>query len=171
MKLNDAVEAKFNEQITMEFQSALAYRQLAIAADERDLVGMAAWLRQQAIEEVEHAQKFIDHVVDRGNHAEIGALKAPGLERDLTPQQIFQSALEHEQLVSQSVRDLYRACDEAGDLESRPLLHWFLSEQIEEEATVNEVLGRLRLTGDDGAGLLRIDSELSRRHALATESN
>lgn len=43
------------------------------------------------------------------------------------------------------------------------LLHWFVEEQIEEEATVSEILGRLRLIGDDGAGLLWLDSELGAR--------
>ncbi|MGO1183807.1 MAG: ferritin [Micrococcaceae bacterium] len=170
MKLTDALEAKFNDQITLELQAAHVYRQLSIAADSQDLPGVASWMRAQAEEELVHAQKFIDHVVDRDNDAVIGALEAPGLSSDLSPQQIFKAALDHEQKVSESIRKLYRATEEAGDLESRPLLLWFIDEQVEEEATVSEVLGKLDRVGNDGAGVLRIDAELGSRHAdLDTE--
>ncbi|MCR8675223.1 hypothetical protein NWP10_05285 [Micrococcus sp. HG099] len=96
------------------------------AADGLDLSGMAAWLRHQADEEIVHANKFIDHVTDRGS-------------------------------------------DAAGDLSSRPLLNWFLEEQIEEEATVSEIVGQLELVGDDGSGLLRMDTRLSSRPTETTE--
>lgn len=74
-----------------------------------------------------------------------------------------------EEKVSESIRELYRATDAAGDLSSRPLLNWFLEEQIEEEATVSEIVGQLELLGDDGSGLLRMDTRLSSRPTETTE--
>src|SRR5690625_3225406 len=121
MALPAALEQKFNDQITLELQAAHVYLQLAIAADAQDLPGMAGWLRAQAEEEREHAQKFIDHVVDRGGRAVLGALHAPGLGSDLTVQEIFKTALDHEQKVSEAIRDLARAADAEGDLSSRSL--------------------------------------------------
>ncbi|MDN5793449.1 MAG: ferritin, partial [Brevibacterium aurantiacum] len=50
------------------------------------------------------------------------------------------------------------------DLDVLPLLHWFIDEQVEEESTISEIIGRLELVGDSGSGLLRIDSELGSRH-------
>lgn len=170
MKLTPELESKFNDQIAMEFGAALVYRQLAIEADVQDLAGMAIWLRYQADEEILHANKFIDHVTDRGGHPLIGHVQAPHVPEQPTPVQIFQAALEHEQKVSESIRSLYRACDAAGDLDSRPLLNWFLEEQIEEEATVGEIVGRLERVGDDGAGLLRLDSDLGSRAPQSTEA-
>ncbi|WP_058234967.1 ferritin [Devriesea agamarum] len=171
MKLNADLEKMFNDQITMEFQAAITYRQLAIEADEQNLVGMASWLRHQADEEIVHANKFIDHVVDRDNHASIGTIPAPSLRPGLSAKEIFEAALAHEKKVSESIRALYRACDAAGDLDSRPLLNWFLDEQIEEEATASEILGRIELIGDDGSGLLRLDAELGARPAGTTENS
>ncbi|GAA4760925.1 ferritin [Citricoccus nitrophenolicus] len=171
MKLTDDLLKKFNEQITLEFESSMAYRQLAIEADAQDLVGMASWLRHQADEEIVHANKFIDHVLDRGNHAEIGAIGAPMVERGLTPLAIFEASLENEVKVSNAIRDLYRETEAAGDLDSRPLLNWFVDEQIEEESTVNEIIGRVRLIGNDGAGLLRLDAELGSRSVGTTEAD
>lgn len=167
MKLTADLEKKFNEQITLEFEASLVYRQLAVEAHEQDLTGMASWLRHQADEEIVHAHKFIDHVVDRGNHASIGAISAPAVAPGLPPLEIFEASLAHEQRVSNAIRDLYRETEAAGDLDARPLLNWFIDEQIEEEATVSEIIGRIRLIGDDGAGLLRLDAELGSRSAGA----
>lgn len=169
MKLTADLEKKFNEQITLEFEASLVYRQLAIEADEQDLTGMASWLRHQADEEIAHAHKFIDHVVDRGNHASIGAINAPAVNPGLRPLEMFEASLAHEQRVSNAIRDLYREAEAAGDLDARPLLNWFVDEQLEEEATVSEIIGRIRLIGDDGAGLLRLDAELGSRSRVGDE--
>lgn len=170
MKLNEELEAKFNAQITLEFEASLVYRQLAIEMDLADLPGMASWLRRQADEEIVHANKFIDHVLDRDDRPVIGAVDAPDVAAGLSPAEVFAAALEHEQIVSESIRELYRAADAEGDIDARPLLNWFVEEQIEEEATVNEILARIRLVGDDGPGLLRLDAELGARPAGTTES-
>ncbi|REE02521.1 ferritin [Citricoccus muralis] len=170
MKISEDLLKKFNEQITLEFESSLAYRQLAIEADEQDLTGFGSWLRHQADEEIVHANKFIDHVVDRGNHAEIGAINAPVVRAGLSPLEIFEESLANEVKVSNAIRDLYRETEAAGDLDSRPLLNWFVDEQIEEEATVSEIIGRIKLIGNDGAGLLRLDAELGSRSVGTTEA-
>ncbi|GAA5104812.1 ferritin [Alloalcanivorax gelatiniphagus] len=169
MKLSETLENAFNAQITLEFQASLVYRQLAIELEIMDLTGMAAWLRHQADEEIVHANKFIDHVADRDNHPRIGATAAPsplvGSVLDA-----FEAALAHEEKVSASIRDLYRLAESEGDLDSRPLLNWFLDEQVEEEATVKEIVGRVKMINDDGPGLLRLDEELGARPSATTEA-
>lgn len=168
MKMSTDLEKKFNNQITNEIAASNVYRQLAIRADELDLVGMASWLRQQADEEISHANKFIDHLLDRGNHPEIGNVPAPAVGPELNAVQIFAQAAEHEKGVSESIRELWRAAEAEGDLDARPLLSWFLDEQVTEEATVSEIVGRLSMIGSDGAGLLRLDSELGDRPRAST---
>ena len=165
------LEKKFQDQITLEFEASITYRQLAIEADEQDLPGIAAWLRHQADEEIVHANKFIDHLSDRGNHAEIGQISAPSISAGLSVLEIFQAALAHEEKVSESIRDLYREAEAEADFDSRPLLNWFVDEQIEEEATVSEIVGQLELVGDDGSGLLRIDGRLGSRPVETTEND
>jgi ferritin len=169
MKMDTELEKAFNQQITIEFEASMVYRQLAIEMEAMDLPGMAAWLRHQADEEIVHANKFIDHLVDRGNHPVIGAVAAPQTTVG-SVLECFTAALEHEHKVSESIRELYRRADAAGDLDSRPLLMWFLSEQVEEEATVNEIVGRVTLINDDGPGLLRLDGELGQRPTTSTEN-
>lgn len=169
MKMNADLEQAFNQQITVEFEASMVYRQLAIEMEGMDLPGMAAWLRHQADEEIVHANKFIDHLVDRDNHPVIGDIAAPKTSVE-SVLDCFTAALEHERKVSESIRDLYRRVDAAGDLDSRPLLMWFLSEQVEEESVVNEIVGRVKLINDDGPGLLRLDDELGQRPAATTEN-
>ncbi|MDN5563076.1 ferritin [Luteococcus japonicus] len=170
MKMSNELEKLFNDQITLELEASTVYRQLAIEVDAQDLPGMAAWLRHQADEEIVHANKFIDHLLDRDNHPRIGAISAPKAQQTMTPLDVFTAALEHEQKVSESIRNLYREGDAAGDLDSRPLLSWFIGEQLEEEATVSEIIGRIRMINDDGPGLLRLDQELGQRPTQATEN-
>ena len=168
MKLTAALEKAFNKQITLEFEASMVYRQLAIEMDLRDLSGMATWLRHQADEEIVHANKFIDHLADRDNHPEIGAIAAPKVKIS-SVLDCFEAAYAHEQRVSASIRDLFRAAEKAGDLDSRPLLNFFLEEQVEEEATVSEIVGRIKLINNDGPGLLRLDEELGARPVGTTE--
>jgi len=162
MKLNDTLAKAFSEQITLEIESSVAYLQLAIALEDANLPGMASWMRIQSDEERVHAAKFIQHVTDRGNRPQIGDVAAP---RDPGSKVLaaFEASLAHEQRVSDSIRSLYRLAQAEGDIDSLPLLSWFIEEQIEEESTVSEILGRLHLIGDDGPGLLRLDEELGSR--------
>ncbi len=169
MNLTETLEAAFNQQITLEFQASLVYRQLAIEMDIRDLPGIATWLRAQADEEIMHANMFVDHVSARGGHPAIGAMTAPEVEVE-TVVDVFESSYAHEQRVSEAIRSLYRVAEGEGDLDSRHLLNWFLNEQVEEEATVSEILGRLRYIANDGPGLLRLDEELGARTAAGTEA-
>ncbi len=169
MKLSAKLVEAFNAQITLEFQASLVYRQLAIELERMDLPGMSAWLRHQADEEIVHANKFIDHVADRDNHPRIGAIAAPSV-GVASVLDAFESALLHEQKVSESIRNLYRTAEAEGDLDSRPLLNWFLEEQVEEEAAVDEIIGRVRMINDDGPGLLRLDEELGARPVATTEA-
>src|SRR5699024_1266686 len=102
------------------------------------------------------------------NHAKIGDV--PGV--DVTVESAidaFRIALEHEEKVSSAIRDLWNLAADERDVDSRPLLDWFVNEQIEEEDTVRGIIGRLELIDGDGNGILRIDGELSARNAQVTE--
>lgn len=164
--MNETLATAFSDQITLELESSIVYLQLAIALDDHDLPGMASWMRIQASEENIHAAKFIHHVTARGNRPRIGAIAAP-TDPGEGVVAAFEAALTHEQRVSESIRGLYRLAQRESDIDSIPLLNWFVDEQIEEESGVEEILSRLRMIGDDGSGLLRLDAELGARRPVA----
>ena len=170
MKLDPELHQALSEQITLEFSASMVYRQLAIEMDVADLPGIASWFRAQAHEEIVHANKFIDHVCDRNGTPKIGAIEAPQIKAN-SVLACFQAAYAHEQRVSQAIRELYLLAEKAGDLDSRPILQWFINEQLEEEATVRAIIGRVQLINGDGPGLLRLDEELGQRTSANTRTS
>ena len=159
MKMTEQLETAFIKQINLEIESSLLYRQLGIEMELMDLPGISSWFIAHAAEERDHADKLIDHLTDRDNHPIIGEIRVPEV-KVTSVTEAFDIALEAERGVSESIRNLYRLAEEVSDLDSRPLIDWFIAEQIEEEATVSEILGRARLVGQDGSGILRLDAEL-----------
>lgn len=162
MELTGKLAEAFNTQVTLELTAATVYRQLAVEMDIMSLPGIAGWFRAQAAEEIVHAEKFMDHMTDRSAHPRIGEQSAPVVNVKSVAD-AFAASLAHEQKVSEAIRELYRLAQTEGDIDSLPLLHWFIDEQVEEEATVSEILDRVNLIGNDGNGMLRLDSELGAR--------
>ncbi len=153
-----------NNQVINEFGASLIYSQLAYEMDDQSFPGMRDWFQAQAEEEREHAAKFADHLLARGYRVEltdipVGSIKAP------TPLDAFEAAYAHEQKVSEQIREIARLADSVGDLDSRQLINWFLDEQIGEEDTVSEIIDQIKLVGNDGSGLLRIDARLGGRNS------
>lgn len=163
--IDEQLKEAMTQQVTEEYAAAYMYRYLANEMDVLSFPGLCAWLTAQAQEETEHAQKFAKHLIDRGEHVQPRTITidAPAING---PLDAFRAALAHEQKVSEQIRTIARLADEVGDLESRGLLNWFLTEQIEEEATVGEIVDQLELVGADGSGLLRIDATLADRPTL-----
>lgn len=164
MLMPENLAKAFNDQITLELQSSLAYLQMSAFFEQRSLRGMATWMRIQSEEERAHALRFFDYVLERGNSIALGAVGAPPADYS-NPVEVFEAALTQEQRVSASIADLYRVATAESDVSSFSLLQWFLNEQVEEEATVSQVVDQLRLIGGDGAALLLLDRELAARPA------
>ncbi|GHD06820.1 ferritin [Zhihengliuella salsuginis] len=162
MELTGKLETAFNDQVTLELEASYVYRQLAADMEALDLPGIAGWFRAQADEEIVHAEKFIGHMSDRDSRPNFGAIAAPAQHAD-TVLAGFEASLAHEKKVSEAIRSLYRLAQQEGDIDALPLLNWFVEEQLEEEASVSEIIGRVKLIGEDGNGLLRLDAELGSR--------
>ena len=160
--MSDRLAEAFNDQITLEFASSHAYLQLAAYFEEASLSGFSGWMRAQSEEEREHGLKFYDFVLDRGNSVVLGTIDAPTISPS-SPLEAFQIALSHEEKVTAAIGTLYVLAQEEGDGASLPILQWFLSEQVEEEATVSEIVDQLELAGDSAAAILMLDREKAGR--------
>ncbi|HEY4606152.1 MAG TPA: ferritin [Acidimicrobiia bacterium] len=162
MKMPEELERAFNEQVTMELASATSYLQMAAYFSHRNLDGMSRWMRAQAGEERDHADRFLDFILDRGGRASIGAVPAPRAEFS-DPAEVFAAALAQEEAVTAAIHDLYRLATELGDLSSFPFLQAFISEQNEEEAMVSAIVDRLHLADGQTGALFLLDHELGTR--------
>lgn len=162
MTMSDDLANAFNDQIALEFSSMYAYLQMAAHFESANLPGFAKWMRLQAEEERNHAMRFFDFVLERGNSVRLRTIDAPQ-EPYEGPLQVFRRALEHERSVTRSIHSLMERARSGADYASEPLLQWFVSEQIEEEATVESIVDRLEMAGDDPSALLLLDHQLGGR--------
>ena len=127
-------------------------------------MGMANWMRIQSEEERGHALRFFDFVIDREGQVEVGAVDQPPAEFG-NPVEIFAQALEHERKVTASINAIYAQAVKNDDYATQIFLQWFITEQVEEEASAAEMVERLKMAGDDRAALLMLDAEMKGRAA------
>ena len=156
------VEAAINKQINEELQSAYIYLGMAGQADQLGLPGFTNWFKMQYQEELMHADKFFNYLLERDGVIKLEALAAPEV-KAATPLSLFEDALKHEQHISSCIfklKDLARAeSDHATDV----FLEWFVTEQVEEEANARGVIDQLKMVDGNKNGLFLIDRELAAR--------
>lgn len=161
-RLSDSLCDTINDQIGIEMSSAYYYLNLSTQCAARNLHGSAHWLKQQWTEELGHAMKLIDYVLERGNEVRLSSLDKPQYDfTSLTA--LFQAVLEHEQSVTASINALYQSATEEKDYAAQTFIQWYVTEQVEEENSAQDVVDTLRMVGDEGAALLMVDRQLGRR--------
>jgi ferritin len=126
------------------------------------LKGMAKWMRIQAKEERVHAMKFFDYVIDRGSTVAFYPIEAPTAAWN-SPLAVFEHAYQHEQKVTGLINDLVDLAIKEKDLATSEMLQWFVKEQVEEEASASEIVGKLKMIGDAPGMILMIDHALGKR--------
>ena len=168
--LEDPLEDALNEQINAELYSEYVYLSMAAYYEDEGLPGFASWMRAQADEEHAHAMRIYDYVIERDGRVTLEGIDDPPTEWE-GPTDAFRTAYEHEVEISGMIDDLVALAREEDDNATENMLQWFVAEQVEEEATAQEVLDKLRLVGDDGTGLLMVDAELGQRGGGEGESD
>lgn len=160
--LKQKMQDAYNEQINRELYSSYLYLSMCAYAQSIGLPGVANWMKVQAKEELTHANKFFDYVLERNGKVELKAIEAVPTEFGNVIE-IFEKVQEHEQYVSESINKLVDVSIEVSDHASRSMLMWFVDEQVEEEANVQTILDELKMVEGKGQGLYLIDKELSTR--------
>jgi ferritin len=160
--LSQKVQDALNEQLNWELYSSYLYAAMSAYFHSVNLKGAANWMRVQAMEELTHAGKFFDFIHERGGRVLLKEVAAPPKEW-ASPLAAFEEALAHEQKVTARINDLVNLVLEEKDHATHIFLQWFVSEQVEEEASVGDVVGDLKLVGDHPGRLFMIDRELGQR--------
>ncbi|MCX8084417.1 MAG: ferritin [Calditerrivibrio sp.] len=151
-----------NEQVKNEIYSSYLYLSMSSWATSQGLKGFANWFYVQSKEELVHAMKFYHYILDQGEAVEL--LEIPKPEKDFkSPLKAFEEVLKHEQFVTKCIYNLVDLALEERDHATNAFLQWFVTEQVEEEASVNGIIDQLKLTKSDGNGIFMIDKELSTR--------
>jgi ferritin len=159
-----AMQDAMNEQIKNELYSAYLYLSMAAHFESKTLAGFANWLRIQAKEELGHAMKFYDFILERGGEVTLKAIDQPpsSWKSNL---EAFEQVLAHEQKVTKNIHDLYELALKEKDYPSQVMLQWFIEEQVEEEKNATEIIEKLKMIEAHGTAVLMLDHELGERKA------
>jgi ferritin len=160
------MQEQLNRHVQVEVFSSYLYLAMAAWCEAKAWKGFARWLRVQSDEELAHAKRSLDFLLARGGEARLGALEAPPAAW-ASPIDLFERVLEHERKVTAFVNDLFSAAQQEKDRAAEVFLQWFVSEQVEEEARVVEIVDRLRMVGDRPGAALYLDKEYGKRGKAA----
>lgn len=171
--MDQKVYELLNEQINAELYSAYLYMSFADYYEEEGLDGYANWYMIQAAEERDHALIFRNYLHENGQHVSLGAIAQPDktFASYLEP---LEAGLEHEKLVTSLINAIYAAADNVKDYRTMRFLDWFIEEQLEEEATADDMITKMKLFGGDARSLYELNQEYAGRtysvpSPLATE--
>ncbi len=162
-KMQDAL----NDQINAEYFSSYLYLSMAAHCEAINLQGFAHWMRIQTQEEMTHAMKFFEFVLDRGGRVQLKAIEGPPSSWP-SPVAVFEATLEHERLITGRINKLVDLAIAESDHAANAFLQWFVNEQVEEEKVADSILQKLKLVQDAPGGLFMLDSELAQRSAAAS---
>ena len=162
--ISQTMQDAINAQIQAEMYSSNLYLSMAAYCDSTGMKGAARWMRLQSGEELGHALKFFDYLVQRNGRALIQAVDAPAQEWK-SLRNVFEQTLEHEKHVTGLIYKLYERALTEKDYATQNLLQWFISEQVEEEANATEIVGKLQMIGESSNAIFWLDKELGKRGA------
>ena len=160
--LKKSIEAAINQQINAEFHSAYLYLSMSSYCQSIGMAGCANWMKIQFQEELAHATHFFDYVLERGGRV----ILAPIAEVDVDFKSVlhaFEETLAHEIKVTGLINNLMDIAIKESDHATKSFLQWFVDEQVEEEANVEQILYNLKLINGEGQGLLMMDREMQAR--------
>jgi len=168
--MNPRVEKSLNEQVLKESSSSQFYLAMASWAETKGLNGTAKFLYAQSDEERFHMLKLVKFINERGGTAIIPAIEQPPVAfKNLV--QVFDLLLEHELAVTASINELVDVCLQEKDYSTHNFVQWYVSEQLEEEATARTILDKLKLIDGDKGGLYMFDRDLENSAITADPAN
>ena len=160
--ISKKMEKALNDQIAAELYSSYLYLSMSANFAAQNWRGMAHWMRAQASEENEHAMKIFDFVIERAGTVALQTIKQPPTEW-ATPLAAFKETYAHEQKVTGMINDLVALARAEKDNASEVFLHWFVHEQVDEEARPLEIVLTMKTIGDSKGGMFMLDHKLGER--------
>lgn len=162
--ISKKMEEALNKQINAEFYSSYLYLSMAADFEAKNLEGFAKWMNVQAQEEWGHGMRIYHYVNEQQGRVTLAGIEAPQTEWD-SPLAMFEAAYKHEQHVTSLIHDLVSLAVEEKDYATGIFLQWFVTEQVEEEASASSIVEKLRRIKESPQGLMMLDRALGERKA------
>lgn len=162
--LSNKMLKALNTHLNEELYSSYLYLSMAAYFEARNLKGFSNWMRIQSAEENLHGMKFFNYILQKGGKVTLTQINAPKVEWKGIPE-VFADTLKHEQKITGLINKLVEAAIAEKDYATHTFLQWFVTEQVEEEANVEEIIQKIEMIGDNKSGLYMLDNELGSRTA------
>ena len=162
MAIKDKVAEAISKQINAELYSAYLYLAMAAYLGANHWPGFGRWMKLQAKEENAHAMKLFDYVLAQGGRIGLEDIKASDINWN-TPLEVFEAVYKHEQKVSALINELVKVARNENDADAESMLKWFVDEQVEEEASAQKIIDKLKPVKGSTDGLSALDCELGQR--------
>ena len=160
--ISKKMEKALNEQVNAELLSAYLYLSMEAYFKSLNLNGFANWMRVQTQEEVAHGMKIYGFIDERGGRITLTAIEGPQTKWD-SPLAVFKDVYKHEQKVTSLINNLVNLAIEEKDHATNTFLQWFVNEQVEEEASADQVVQQLKMMEKAPGGMFMLDRELAQR--------
>ena len=160
--LSEKLTTALNNQVNAEYYSAYMYLAMSSVADGLGLKGTAKWLFAQSQEEVAHGTNMYNYILERGAKPTFDAIEAPPAKYE-NINDIFDAVLKHEQKVTKLINEIATIAMGEHDHACYQFMMWYVSEQVEEEASVSDILDKLKLIDGNKGLILNLDTELGKR--------
>lgn len=160
--ISKTMQDALNGQINVEQASAQLYLAMSAHCEGKSFRGFAHWLKVQAGEETKHALRLVEFLLHRQGKLELRTVPAPPTDFGGVIE-VFERTLEHERGITKRINALFELARAEKDHASEVALQWYVSEQVEEESQVTQVVDHLHAVGDKGGGIWYLDSRLGKR--------
>ncbi len=164
MKIPEKLRKALNKQVNNELIASYTYMGLAAWCDANGYPGMAHWMKMQVQEEQFHVWKIYDFLINSGYDVQLIDIPAPKLDIE-DPLGAFKAALDHEEMVTGNYYELQELALAEKAYAAQGLIQWFLSEQVEEEKNVQEVIDNILKMKDHPGAMMMLDGKLGTRPA------
>ncbi len=162
LKMKPEVQQLMNEQVNKEYFSAFLYLSMSEWLMQNGWIGAGHWMNIQYHEELAHAEGFVSYMQMRGVPVVLEAIEKPQAAWD-SFLHVFEDALAHEEMISESIRKIVEAARAAGDRAAELFLDWYVLEQVEEEMTADNNVLLIKRADGDMRVLVAVDNEMGRR--------
>ena len=160
--INKKMEEALNAQVNAELYSAYLYLSMESYFKSLNMNGFANWMRVQTQEEIMHAMKMYDFINERGGRALLKGIEGPPTDWK-SPLAVFEAVYVHEQKVTGLINNLVDLAIKEKDHATNNFLQWFVGEQVEEEASADEIIQQLKMMEQAPGGMFMFDRELGQR--------
>jgi bacterioferritin B len=147
MLISKELTAAFNEEIGLELFASNQYLNMAAYLESLPLKKLAAMFEKQAEEERTHALKYVKYLNDVGGTVEIPAIDAPKATFK-SVEELIQASLDWEIVVTNRINAMMTLAVEQKDYAAQDFLRWFVTEQVEEVSTMDNLLKIVKAAGE-----------------------